>query len=131
MTVTRAAAPRRDQRGQATVELALLLPFVCALVLLVVQVALVARDQLLLATATREAARVAAVDGDPAAARAAGQRATDLDPRRLFLTVEGPDDHGLLAVHARYRVPVVVPLLAWLRPEVDLAADLVVRGEVG
>ena len=49
-------------RGQSTVEVALLLPFVALLLLAVVQVGLVARDQVLVVHAAREAARAAAVD---------------------------------------------------------------------
>ena len=55
--------PRRD-RGQATVELALALPLLCVLLLAVVQVAVVARDQLAVQLAAREAARAASVVGD-------------------------------------------------------------------
>ena len=47
-------------------ELALVLPLVVALLLAVVQVGLIVRDQVLVVHAAREAAREAAVDPDPA-----------------------------------------------------------------
>ena len=59
---------RRGDEGQAAVELALVLPLVVALLLAVVQVGLIVRDQVLVVHAAREAAREAAVDPDPAAA---------------------------------------------------------------
>jgi Flp pilus assembly protein TadG len=56
--------PRGD-RGQATVELVLALPLVVTLALAIVQVALVARQQVMLVHAAGEGARAAAV-GEPA-----------------------------------------------------------------
>ena len=71
---------RRDA-GQAAVELALALPVVVVLLLGMLQVALVGRDQLAVELAAREAARAAAVSADPvAAARAAADRVTTLRP---------------------------------------------------
>ena len=49
---------RREDGGQAAVELALVLPMVCTLLLAVVQVALVVHAQLLVVHAAREGARV-------------------------------------------------------------------------
>jgi Flp pilus assembly protein TadG len=50
----------RLERGQATVELALVLPVVVLLLMILIQAALVAKDQLLVQHAAREAARSAA-----------------------------------------------------------------------
>src|SRR5207247_8954779 len=68
--VTRATT--RDD-GQAAVELALVLPLVALLLLVLVQVGLVVRDQVLVVHAAREAAREAAVDAAPEAARRAAE----------------------------------------------------------
>jgi Flp pilus assembly protein TadG len=72
---------RRD-RGQAVVELALALPVVFLLLLGVVQVALVVRDQLLVQHAAREGARAAAVSAAPGTAASAAARRV-LAPARL------------------------------------------------
>ena len=53
---------RRGDGGQASVELALVLPLVVLLLLAVVQLGLLVRDQILVVHAAREAAREAAVD---------------------------------------------------------------------
>ena len=73
-----------DERGQAAVELALALPVVVLLLLGMLQVALVGRDQLAVELAAREAARAAAVSADPvAAARLAAERVTPLRPLQV------------------------------------------------
>jgi len=70
------------------VELALALPFRSVLLLGMLQVALVGRDQLAIELAAREAARAAAVSADPAAAaRLAADRVTTLRPLALSVSV--------------------------------------------
>jgi hypothetical protein len=109
----------RGEAGQATVELAILLPVLLGLVLAALQVGLVARDQVLLVQATREAARAAAVaPGGAAPAPAPG----GLDPARLDLEVSS--EGGLVHAQGRYRSAVVVPLLA------DAVGDVVLRAAV-
>jgi hypothetical protein len=74
------------ERGQATVELALVLPSLAVILALVFEVALMGTDQVRLWHAAREAARVAVVDADPTAALAAARRSglpgvrVELDP---------------------------------------------------
>lgn len=110
---------RRDA-GQATVELALALPLLCAVLLLVVQVALVAAHRLAVQLAAREAARAAAVSTDPAAASAAANRAVTLHPLRV-----GASEHdGLVTVSVVYTDPTDVPLVGVLLPPVELRAEV-------
>ena len=74
-----AAARTRSERGQASVELALVLPVLVLFLLGLVQTALVARDQVLLQDAARAAAREASVGAEPtgyATRRAAAWRAS-------------------------------------------------------
>ena len=59
------ACPR--ERGQATVEFALVLPLILFGLMAILQVGLVVRDQVAVVHAAREAARAASVDRDPAA----------------------------------------------------------------
>lgn len=116
------------QRGQATVELALLLPVVCGLLLIVVQVGLVARAQILLTAATREAARAAAVDPDRQAALSAGRHGSGLDDALFELSITDAGN-GLVNVRGTYHAPVAVPFLGIIRRQIDLEASLVVRSE--
>lgn len=53
---------RASQRGQATVELAVVLPVVLTITLLVVQVGILGRDRLVTIHLARSAARIAAVE---------------------------------------------------------------------
>jgi hypothetical protein len=54
----------RDQRGQATVELALSLPLLALIIGVLVEFGMLVADQARLWHAAREAARIAAVDAD-------------------------------------------------------------------
>lgn len=127
----RRQAQHRPSAGQATVELALLLPVVVLLLLAVLQVGLVARDIVLVTHAAREAAREAAVDPAPGAARAAALAASGLAPHRLDVTVEGRVDAGSrVRVELTYRVPTAVPLVGALLDEHTVRAGATMRVEV-
>lgn len=116
--------------GQATVEAALVLPLLVVLALAVVQVALVARTQVLVTHAAREAARAAAVDPDPGAPQAAGRAAGGLDPERVLVRARGRDGPGSrVEVTVRYRMATDVPLVGHLLPDLDLRAVATMRVE--
>ena len=124
-----AGRPAAD-RGQATVELALVLPLVALLLLGLVQVAVVARDQVLVAHAAREAARAAAVDDDVDAVRRAAERAGPLAADRLEVEVSGREGAGSrVRVVVRYTVPLRLPLVPGRGLEADLTADATMRVE--
>ena len=127
----------RDDGGQATVEFALALPLLAMLLLAVVQVGLVVRDQAVLTHAAREAARAVAVrdtTGGPAelvrvarqAARSAAGRALEDDR----LTVEAVERGGSVTVRLGYRSPLTVPLLRFPRKDVRLAAFALMHREI-
>ena len=121
---------RPDQSGQATVELALGLPFVVLLLLAIVQVGLVARDQILVVHAAREAARVSAVEPGEGGPRAAAVEASLLDPSRLHVDVGSRGDAGSrVAVTVRYRSPTLVPLIGPLIGDVEVRATTTMRVE--
>ena len=115
------------QQGQATVELALVLPLLFLLILLVVQAGLLCRDQLLATHAARQAARVAAIDGDDAAAVDAARGATGLVPGRMEVAVAHAGD--LVTVTVRYDSPVVVPLLRAMRSGMALESTVTMYDE--
>lgn len=122
----------RGDRGQATVELALVLPLVAVLLLLVLQVGLVVRDRVLVTHAAREAARAAAVaDHDrPAAAVRGAARASDLAADQLHVTATPAEGGDAVEVHVVYRSTTEVPLVGLLVPDLDLEADATMRVEV-
>ncbi len=116
-----------SQRGQATIELAAVLPLVFTLVLLVVQAGLVVRDQVLVLHAAREAARVAAIEGDAARASAVALAATGLDRQRLVLDLVWHDDQVTASV--RFRSVIVIPLVRQAVPEIVLVAAVTMYDE--
>ena len=67
-------ASRRGEQGQATVELALVLPLIFGMLVLLFQVAVVARDEIVVVHAARDAAREATVSRDPGLIAAAARR---------------------------------------------------------
>lgn len=114
--------------GQATAELALVLPLVGLLALLVVQVAVTARAQVLVVHAAREGARGAAVSTDVVAgARASAARAGGLDPARL--TVSARRAGELVVVEVGYDDPTDVALVGALLPDVHLRGTATMRSE--
>ncbi len=122
----------RGDRGQATVELALVLPLVAVLLLVVLQVGLVVRDRVLVTHAAREAARAAAVaDHDRSiAAERGATRASDLAATQLHVTTSSADGGDAVRVHVVYRSTTDVPLVGLLVPDLDLEADATMRVEV-
>lgn len=123
--------PRRgDVRGQATVELVLVLPVVVLALLLVIQVGLIARAQVLVVNAAREGARTAAVEGPGAAAGAASTSpGLQSDRVRVDAATESGEHGDLVRVTVRYRAPTDVPLVGALLGDPTLTAEVVMRAE--
>ena len=97
-------------------------------ILLVLQLALVARDQLLVSHATREAARAAAVEPRAGAARdGAVGSTTALDPTRLVVDADRIGDH--VVVRIRYRSRTTLPLVGVLVPDPTLRGSVTMRVE--
>lgn len=119
-----------NDRGQASVELALLLPLIVLLLLVVLQVGLLARDVVLVTHASREAARAAAIDADPAAARRAAAGSSGLQADRLTVTTRGRGAPGSrVAVTVEYRAPTSVPVVGALVDDRTLASTATMRVE--
>jgi TadE-like protein len=124
------AAPQRPDSGQATVELALVLPLLAVLMLALVQAVVLARDQLLVTHAAREAARAAAVDPDPGAPRRAAIRAGPLDPGRLEVDTGPRGTVGTsVRVEVRYREPTTLPIVGRAIGDVTLSSEATMRVE--
>ena len=111
-------------------ELALVLPLVALVLLAVVQVGLVVRDQVLVVHAAREAAREAAVEPAPDASRQAALAGSGLEPERLSVDVTGRGGAGTrVRVAVRYRAPTQVPLVGAAIGDVELEATATMRVE--
>lgn len=128
MPATGRRRPRGAEEGQAAVELALLLPLLAVMALLLAQVALTARDQIMVVHSARESARAVAVSGDVSRARPAALAASRLDPQRTLVHVaESPG--GNVSVRVEYRSPVRFPMLATLVGDPALVSEAVMRAE--
>ena len=122
----RTAGPTGGDRGQAVVELALALPLLALLLLTLVQLTVIVRDQLAVVHAAREGARAAAVSGAPDGDGAAAAReATSLSP--LDVTIGHSDRSTMVTV--RYRSRTDVPLIGAVLPDIDLKSTATMRDE--
>jgi hypothetical protein len=113
-------------RGQATVELALVLPLVVFALLAILQVGLVVRDQVAVVHAAREAARAASVDPD--SSRAVGAAKRVLKDAQVDVGSR-PKVGEPIAVEVRYHDRTDLPLVGPLFPDLDLHARAVMRVE--
>jgi hypothetical protein len=116
----------RSERGQATVELALLTPLLVFVVMALLQVAILVRSQLAVAHAAREAVRVASVDPDAGNARAAGHRV--LPGARVAVSAR-PEVGDPISVDVTWRLVTDLPLIGPLFPDPELRSHAVMRVE--
>jgi hypothetical protein len=116
----------RPAHGQATVEFALLLPLLMTFLVLLFQVALVARDQVLVAHAARDAAREAAVTADPRAVHAAAHETL---PGADVRVVRRGRPGERAVVEVRYVSRTDLPLVGALLPDLTLRGRAVMRVE--
>ena len=120
----------RGDGGQASVELALVLPLVLLLLLGIVQLGLLVRDEILVVHAAREAAREAAVDPAPDAPSRAAAASSTLDSSRLTVTSSGRGAAGSrVRVEVAYRAPTGVPLVGAALGDLTLRATATMRVE--
>ncbi|HUQ64262.1 MAG TPA: TadE/TadG family type IV pilus assembly protein [Acidimicrobiales bacterium] len=130
LSAAQAGRRGKGDEGQAAVELALLLPLVVLVLLVVVQIGLVIRDQVLVVHAAREAARQAAVDPSAEGPERAALAGSDLDSERLDVSVSGRGGAGSrVKVAVRYRAPTEVPLVGAMLDDFTLEAQATMRVE--
>lgn len=121
---------RREDGGQASVELALVLPLVVLLLLAVVQLGLLVRDQILVVHAAREAAREAAVDPAADAPRRAALASSTLAGDRLTVTATGRAAPGSrVKVEVAYKPSRSLPLVGAAVGDLTLRASATMRVE--
>jgi Flp pilus assembly protein TadG len=100
------------------------------LLLAVVQVGFLVRDQVLVVHAAREGVRQAAVDSSPDAARAAAAASSGLASNRMQVSISGrgvPGSH--VTVTVTYRAPTEVPLVGAMMGDVEMHASATMRTE--
>ena len=111
-------------------ELALVLPLVMVLLLAVVQLGLLVRDQILVVHAAREAVREAAVDPAADAPRRAALASSNLVDTRLTVITTGRGAAGSrVRVEVAYRASTGVPLLGAAMGDLTLRASATMRVE--
>uniref|UniRef100_A0A7C1J7Q0 Pilus assembly protein n=1 Tax=Ammonifex degensii TaxID=42838 RepID=A0A7C1J7Q0_9THEO len=125
----------REERGQATVELALVLPVLILILFGIMEFGRLFSAYLVITNAAREGARLAAVGGDDAAVVArVVDAAGSLDRTALSVTVEPPASDRFSGTQARvtvsYSVYLLTPVLTGVAPNpFPLRAQAVMRVE--
>ena len=122
------ARPGRRCAGQSTVEFALVLPLFFGLLALLFQVALVARDEILVVHAARAAVREASVTPDPRAHRGRGP-ARACRARWCASTHRGAVGETGRGRRRRTCRATDLPLVGALLPDLTLHAHAVMRVE--
>jgi len=117
---------RYTDDGQATVELALVLPLVFALLALLFQIALVARDEILVTHAARDAVREASVTGDPAKVEAAARQNL---PGAQVRVVRRGEVGETVEVAISYVARTDLPLVGVFLPDLTLHESSIMRVE--
>lgn len=118
---------RPGDRGQATVEAALLLPVVAVTLLAAIQVGLLVHARVMVTHAAREGVRVAATGGALGEVTEAVVASGRLPPQRL--EVEVVPGGGRVTVVVRFDAPTNVPIVGALVGDLALDAEATMRLE--
>lgn len=118
--------PGRGAAGQSTVEFALVLPLIFGLLVLLFQVALVARDEIVVTHAARAAVREASVTADSARIDAAATRTL---PGAAVRIVRRGSVGQPVEVEVRYVSVTDLPIVGPLLPDLTLRAHAVMSVE--
>ena len=113
------------ERGQATVELAFILPVILLLGGALFQFGLIVVNQLAVWDAARSAARAASVSTDPQEAERAANNSVSIRP--LKVTVTTIDD--VVSAHVVYVEQTSLPLIGLFFPAVTLEASVAMLNE--
>jgi Flp pilus assembly protein TadG len=116
---SRASSDDHQERGQATVELALCLPLLFMFLLAIVQLVVIVRDQLAVQLAAREGARAAAVTAQSdASAQGAADRAVTVRPLSVATRVAV----DTVTVTVSHVTRTDVPMIGALLPDITVTA---------
>ena len=114
-------------RGQASLEIALLLPALAMALLAVIQIGLVVHARVMVTHAAREAVRAAAVGQPLSEARSVAIASGGLAPQRLEVSLTEAGDQVTATI--RYRAPTSVPIVGAFVGDVELVGDATMRIE--
>lgn len=116
----------RQENGQATVEIALLIPVLALFLLLIIQVSLVVREHVLVTQASRAAARELSVNSNASAAITAAHLASP----GSHVSFSRPNKVGqYLNVTVTDRVESSLPFIGVVFPDVNVSSRSVMRVE--
>lgn len=116
-----------NDRGQATVELAVVLPFIVLLATALIQCGLIVADQLAVWNAARSAARVAAISSDPQFdSQQAALEAVSLRPLQVTLAVFDE----VVSARIVYIDHTDLPFIGLLFPDITLEATVTMPREI-
>lgn len=116
----------RKEQGQATVELAILIPVLAVFLLLIIQVALVVRQHVLVVNASRNVARELSVNDDRNRAIAIARSSAP----NSKVSISRPSKPGeYLSVKVSDRVESSLPLIGVIFPDVTVSNETVMRVE--
>ncbi len=121
-------------RGQASVEFALVVPVMLVVAVAVCQVIVALNCRMVLLSASREGARRGAETNDTTKAEAAALAAASAlpgDPRVSVSFPEGRSKGSPIKVELTYRVPLIVPGLSRFVPPVDFRCSTCMALERG
>lgn len=116
---------RDVDRGQATVEFALCLPLVLIVMLTMAQLVIIGLQKVRLVHTTREAARSAAIAGDPATSAA---RAVESLGARDVEVVTSTDE-GWVTVRVRQTFRTDIPVVGPWLPDIELEEEVTMLRE--
>jgi Flp pilus assembly protein TadG len=122
------------ERASAAVEFALVLPLILIMVLALLQVGLLVKDQLVVSGSARAGGREAAVTIDDDRVRqVALDAAVGLQAANIEVVIEREGGTGApVGVTVRYHDVVAISLVDWLFPEdISLSSTSVFRQETG
>ena len=116
-----------NESGQATVELAVVLPFIVLLAAALIQCGLIVADQLTVWNAARSAARAAAISSDPQFdSQQAALKAVTLRPLQVTLAVIDE----VVSARVVYIDRTDLPFIGLLFPNISLEATVTMPREI-
>lgn len=119
--------PKGTESGQATVELAIILPFIVLIAAGLIQCGLIVANQLAVWNAARNAARAAAISPDPQIdAQQAANSAVDLRPLQVIITTTDE----VVSARVVYIDHTNLPLIGVLFPQISLEATVAMLREI-